>query len=219
MSDETEAENGGSTESQDDERVGRLSRRFDNNVNTSDSASNAGSSGSADSESTAGSDSQPSQTDQDSSTSKTGSAGQTGSADSAGSTDSTDSTESAGSASSDSPPGQTDSAGSADSASSAGSSGSTGSSSQTDPTRTSIKDLYEAKYLYLPSDLKNHLDLAVDRADLDDRVQFADEPTRLEKNRHLHPLVIQLGIDALADMDAQQVRQSLRDHPSIADNF
>jgi len=84
-----------------------------------------------------------------------------------------------------------------------------------DPSEVPLKDRNHDTY-YLLEDLADELDFRLDEVNLDLQREYGAD-AKLEKNRHWRPLVLALGLDALEDMDAEDVREFLDDHDLLDD--
>jgi hypothetical protein len=72
----------------------------------------------------------------------------------------------------------------------------------------SVKDEQTPTYMYLPHEVRRDLDRAYAMLKADYEYEFDES---FEKNRHFYPLVVSLGLEAMADLDAEGVRDRLGD--------
>ena len=70
----------------------------------------------------------------------------------------------------------------------------------------SIKDQYQGTYIYLPEDLRQEFDLVADEMDTARRRRTGKH---VEKIRHFEPLVVALGIEAIENMDDDELEERL----------
>lgn len=75
----------------------------------------------------------------------------------------------------------------------------------------SIKDQYQGTYIYLPEDLRQEFDLIADEMDTARRRRTGKH---VEKIRHFEPLVVALGIEAIENMDDDELEERLAEYDS-----
>ena len=75
-----------------------------------------------------------------------------------------------------------------------------------DDDEQSVKDEQVGTYLYLPEGQRDEMKYQYKMLSAEYEREFGEE---LEKNRHFYPLVVEYGLDRLADLDAQDVRDLL----------
>ena len=68
----------------------------------------------------------------------------------------------------------------------------------------SIKDQYNGIYMFLPEDLLEEFNIAADEADLARRRQSGK---RVEKIRHFEPMVVQRGLEKIAEADDDELEE------------
>ena len=68
----------------------------------------------------------------------------------------------------------------------------------------SIKDQYNGIYMFLPDDLLEEFNIAADEADLARRRQSGK---RIEKIRHFEPMVVQRGLEQIAEADDDELEK------------
>lgn len=68
-----------------------------------------------------------------------------------------------------------------------------------------VKKAWNAKSVYLPDHLENDLRKGYKRLDL----ELDDELSEFRKTRHFYPLVIAMGLDALQELDSDEVMEEL----------
>ena len=76
----------------------------------------------------------------------------------------------------------------------------------TDDESSSVKDDHVGTYMYLPESLKRELDFAFREVSLEYEREFAEA---FEKNRHFYPLVIRAGLDRIAELDEEDIRERI----------
>jgi hypothetical protein len=72
-----------------------------------------------------------------------------------------------------------------------------------------IKKEWNVRSFYLDNDLNNNLTTAFKRLDL--ALSEADAETDLKKTRHFYPLIVELGLERLEEMDITEVTERLED--------
>ncbi|EMA56791.1 hypothetical protein [Halococcus thailandensis] len=75
---------------------------------------------------------------------------------------------------------------------------------QEDP--QSAKDLYQGTYMYLPEDLRQEFDLVASEMDTQRQRRNGKQ---VEKIRHFEPLVVSLGLEAIENMDDDELEERL----------
>lgn len=77
---------------------------------------------------------------------------------------------------------------------------------QSETDKTSVKDEQVGTYFYLPQSQHDDLGEFVEDAQYHYKKEHG---VKLEKNRHLYPLVVQYGLDSLDGTDASDVHEKL----------
>jgi hypothetical protein len=67
-----------------------------------------------------------------------------------------------------------------------------------------IKDQYEGIYMFLPEGLLREFNIIADEADLARRRQSGE---RIEKIRHFEPMVVQRGLEKIAEADDDELEE------------
>ena len=70
----------------------------------------------------------------------------------------------------------------------------------------SAKDLYQGTYMYLPEDLRQEFDLVASEVDTQRQRRNGKQ---VEKIRHFEPLVVELGLEAIENMDDDELEERL----------
>ena len=70
----------------------------------------------------------------------------------------------------------------------------------------SAKDLYQGTYMYLPEDLRQEFDLVASEVDTQRQRRNGKQ---VEKIRHFEPLVVELGLEAIENMDDDELEECL----------
>jgi hypothetical protein len=83
---------------------------------------------------------------------------------------------------------------------------STSETSETNKTKTNIKDEWNGRTIYIPDDILNEMEDIYLESQLKLRKAGQDE---FKKNRHFYPLLVQFGIEALSDADAEEIQTRL----------
>jgi hypothetical protein len=83
------------------------------------------------------------------------------------------------------------------------------------PAETPLKERTHATY-YLLDALTEDVDIRLDELNLELKRDHGPEAT-LEKNRHWRPLLIDLGLEAVAEMDPDEVRERLDETDRLDD--
>jgi hypothetical protein len=77
-------------------------------------------------------------------------------------------------------------------------------SGETDETdERSVKDEQVGTYMYLPRRQKREIERRYKLLSAEYEYEFEED---FEKNRHFYPLLVQLGLDRLADVDVEELR-------------
>ncbi len=76
----------------------------------------------------------------------------------------------------------------------------------TNETKTNIKDEWNGRTIYIPDDILNGMEDAYLKSQLKLRKAGQDE---FKKNRHFYPLLVQFGIEALSEADADEIQARL----------
>lgn len=79
---------------------------------------------------------------------------------------------------------------------------------ETNRTKTNIKDEWNGRTIYIPDDILDDLEDTYLESQLKLRKAGQDE---FKKNRHFYPLLVQFGLEALADADADEIQTRLSD--------
>lgn len=82
----------------------------------------------------------------------------------------------------------------------------TNQTNQTNETKTNIKDEWNGRTIYIPDDLLNEMEDTYLESQLKLRKAGQDE---FKKNRHFYPLLVQFGLEALADANAEEIQYRL----------
>jgi hypothetical protein len=82
----------------------------------------------------------------------------------------------------------------------------TSKTNQTNETKTNIKDEWNGRTIYIPDDLLNEMEDTYLESQLKLRKAGQDE---FKKNRHFYPLLVQFGLEALADANAEEIQYRL----------
>lgn len=72
--------------------------------------------------------------------------------------------------------------------------------------KTNIKDEWNGRTIYIPDDILNELENTYLESQLKLRNAGQDE---FKKNRHFYPLLVQFGLEALANADADEIQSRL----------
>jgi hypothetical protein len=70
----------------------------------------------------------------------------------------------------------------------------------------SAKDLYQGTYMYLPEDLRQEFDLVASEVDTQRQRRNGKQ---VEKIRHFEPLVVALGLEAIDELDDDELEERL----------
>jgi len=85
-------------------------------------------------------------------------------------------------------------------------SNSTIETSGTSETKTNIKDEWNGRTIYIPDGILDEMEDTYLESQLKLRKAGQDE---FKKNRHFYPLLVQFGLEALADADAEEIQSRL----------
>jgi hypothetical protein len=85
-------------------------------------------------------------------------------------------------------------------------SNSTSETSGTSETKTNIKDEWNGRTIYIPDGILDEMEDTYLESQLKLRKAGQDE---FKKNRHFYPLLVQFGLEALADADADEIQSRL----------
>jgi len=80
------------------------------------------------------------------------------------------------------------------------------STSETNKTKTNIKDEWNGRTIYVPDDILDEMEDTYLESQLKLRKAGQDE---FKKNRHFYPLLVQFGIEALSEADAEEIQARL----------
>ncbi|WP_440992392.1 hypothetical protein [Haloarchaeobius baliensis] len=85
-------------------------------------------------------------------------------------------------------------------------SNSTNETNETSKTKTNIKDEWNGRTIYIPDDVLDEMEDTYLESQLKLRKAGQDE---FKKNRHFYPLLVQFGIEALSEADAEEIQARL----------
>ena len=74
---------------------------------------------------------------------------------------------------------------------------------ETSKTKTNIKDEWNGRTIYVPDDILDEMEDTYLESQLKLRKAGQDE---FKKNRHFYPLLVQFGIEALSEADAEEIQ-------------
>ncbi|AXG08307.1 hypothetical protein DU500_17670 (plasmid) [Haloplanus rubicundus] len=77
---------------------------------------------------------------------------------------------------------------------------------ETSKTKTNIKDEWNGRTIYIPDDVLDEMEDTYLESQLKLRKAGQDE---FKKNRHFYPLLVQFGVEALSDADAEEIQARL----------
>jgi hypothetical protein len=80
---------------------------------------------------------------------------------------------------------------------------STSETSDTSKTRTNIKDEWNGRTIYIPDGVLDEMEDIYLESQLKLRKAGQDE---FKKNRHFYPLLVQFGVEALSEADAEEIQ-------------
>jgi hypothetical protein len=78
--------------------------------------------------------------------------------------------------------------------------------SETNKTKTNIKDEWNGRTIYIPDDILDEMEDTYLESQLKLRKAGQDE---FKKNRHFYPLLVQFGLEALSEADADEIQTRL----------
>ena len=82
----------------------------------------------------------------------------------------------------------------------------TNETSKTSKTKTNIKDEWNGRTIYIPDDVLDEMEDTYLESQLKLRKAGQDE---FKKNRHFYPLLVQFGVEALSEVDAEEIQTRL----------
>lgn len=82
----------------------------------------------------------------------------------------------------------------------------TNKTNKTKETKTNIKDEWNGRTIYIPDDVLNEMEDTYLESQLKLRKAGQNE---FKKNRHFYPLLVQFGMEALSDADAEEIQRRL----------
>ena len=82
----------------------------------------------------------------------------------------------------------------------------TSKTSGTSRTKTNIKDEWNGRTIYIPDNILNDMEDTYLESQLKLRKAGQDE---FKKNRHFYPLLVQFGLEALSEVDADEIQTRL----------
>ena len=83
---------------------------------------------------------------------------------------------------------------------------STSETNETSKTKTNIKDEWNGRTIYIPDGVLDEMEDTYLESQLKLRKAGQDE---FKKNRHFYPLLVQFGIEALSEADAEEIQARL----------
>jgi len=83
---------------------------------------------------------------------------------------------------------------------------STSKTNETSKTKTNIKDEWNGRTIYIPDDVLDEMEDTYLESQLKLRKAGQDE---FKKNRHFYPLLVQFGVEALSEADAEEIQTRL----------
>jgi hypothetical protein len=83
---------------------------------------------------------------------------------------------------------------------------STNETNETSKTKTNIKDEWNGRTIYIPDDVLDEMEDTYLESQLKLRKAGQDE---FKKNRHFYPLLVQFGVEALSEADAEEIQARL----------
>jgi len=83
---------------------------------------------------------------------------------------------------------------------------STSETNKTSKTKTNIKDEWNGRTIYIPDDVLDEMEDTYLESQL--KLRKADQ-NEFKKNRHFYPLLVQFGVEALSDADAEEIQVRL----------
>jgi len=85
-------------------------------------------------------------------------------------------------------------------------SSSTSETNETSKTKTNIKDEWNGRTIYIPDGVLDEMEDIYLESQLKLRKAGQDE---FKKNRHFYPLLVQFGVEALSEADAEEIQDRL----------
>jgi len=85
-------------------------------------------------------------------------------------------------------------------------SSSTSETNETSKTKTNIKDEWNGRTIYIPDGVLDEMEDTYLESQLKLRKAGQDE---FKKNRHFYPLLVQFGVEALSEADAEEIQARL----------
>ncbi|QZP39171.1 hypothetical protein [Halobaculum magnesiiphilum] len=82
----------------------------------------------------------------------------------------------------------------------------TNETNETNETKTNIKDEWNGRTIYIPDEVLVEMEDTYLESQLKLRKAGQDE---FKKNRHFYPLLVQFGVEALSDADAEEIQARL----------
>jgi hypothetical protein len=79
---------------------------------------------------------------------------------------------------------------------------------ESDEPTLSVKDEQKPTYMYLPHSIRRDLDRSYSMLKAEYEYEYQEG---FEKNRHFYPLVVSLGLEAIAELEPEDVRTRLND--------
>ena len=83
---------------------------------------------------------------------------------------------------------------------------STSETNETSKTKTNIKDEWNGRTIYIPDDVLDEMEDTYLESQLKLRKAGQDE---FKKNRHFYPILVQFGVEALSEADAEEIQARL----------
>jgi hypothetical protein len=83
---------------------------------------------------------------------------------------------------------------------------STSKTNETSKTKTNIKDEWNGRTIYIPNGVLDEMEDTYLESQLKLRKAGQDE---FKKNRHFYPLLVQFGVEALSEADAEEIQARL----------
>jgi len=87
-------------------------------------------------------------------------------------------------------------------------SASTNETSETNKTKTNIKDEWNGRTIYIPDGVLDEMEDTYLESQLKLRKAGQEE---FKKNRHFYPLLVQFGVEAFSEADAEEIQARLSD--------
>ena len=110
--------------------------------------------------------------------------------------------------------GSSETAGTSGTAGSEGTSGASETSGTDDPWQQPLKDLENVSFYVTEAFKEEALGLTQDMVNVKYRQEFGQT---LEKNREFRPLLLELGMEAIQDMDAEEIRDRFEESDRLTD--